>query len=238
MQGEQVIAATREEQDDLCIDFVWMRVRNAYDAIPHGHEWRNTNAPCDPQHFWWKARRLVVFVRGKAGKARISFTQDLGFNTIQNPLGVRPWTAQSVEDTFNAAERALFEQAIANGGLIDYEDVIYGEEGFITESKISVNGGNEKTKFYVGTSFRDEDGIIKNTGYDRFSIRANVDHKISNTFDFSASSNYVRSNSSRSFTGNENEGGLSYGYTLAFTRPWINLFPDAQGNYPDNPNEK
>ncbi len=179
---------------------------------------------------------IITTKRGKAGKARISFSQDLGFNTIQNPLGLRPWTAQSVEDTFNAAERALFEQAVASGGLIDYEDVIYGEEGFITESKLSVNGGNEKTKFYVGTSFRDEDGIIKNTGYDRFSIRANVDHKISNTFDFSASSNYVRSNSSRSFTGNENEGGLSYGYTLAFTRPWINLFPDAQGNYPDNPN--
>ena len=50
------------------------------------------------------------------------------------------------------------------------------------------------------------------------------------------SSNYIRSTSSRSFTGNENEGGLSYGYTLAFTRPWINLFPDELGNYPNNPN--
>ena len=49
------------------------------------------------------------------------------------------------------------------------------------------------------------------------------------------SSNYTRSSSSRSFTGNENEGGLSYGYNLAFTRPWNNLFPDAQGNYPNNP---
>ena len=24
--------------------------------------------------------------------------------------------------------------------------------------------------------------------------------------------------------------------TLAFTRPWINLYPDASGNYPNNPN--
>jgi hypothetical protein len=29
---------------------------------------------------------------------------------------------------------------------------------------------------------------------------------------------------------------LSYGYTLAFTRPWINLYPDSSGNYPNNPN--
>ena len=29
---------------------------------------------------------------------------------------------------------------------------------------------------------------------------------------------------------------MSYGYTLAFTRPWINLYPDTSGNYPNNPN--
>ncbi len=179
---------------------------------------------------------IITTKRGKSGKTRFRFGQDIGFNEIQNPLGLRNWTAANVESTFNAAEVVLFNDAIANGGLIDYEDEIYGEKGFITETKISADGGNEKTKFYVGASYRDEEGIIKNTGYERLSIKANVDHKISDVFDFSLSSNYVRSESSRSFTGNENEGGLSYGYTLAFTRPWINLFPDEQGNYPNNPN--
>ncbi|MCK8522595.1 SusC/RagA family TonB-linked outer membrane protein [Aquimarina sp. D1M17] len=179
---------------------------------------------------------IITTKRGKGGKTKINFSQDVGFTKIANPLGLRPWTAASVESTFDAAERVLFEQAVANGGLIDYEDVIYGETGFITETRISASGGGEKTKFYVGGSFRDEEGIIKNTGFDRLSIRANIDHKISDVFDFSINSNYVKSNNSRSFTGNENEGGLSYGYTLAFTRPWINLFPDANGNYPNNPN--
>ncbi|MBQ4818818.1 SusC/RagA family TonB-linked outer membrane protein [Aquimarina sp. MMG016] len=179
---------------------------------------------------------IITTKRGKGGKTKISFNQDVGFAKIANPLGLRPWTAQSVEDTFGAAERVLFEQAIASGGLIDYEDEIYGETGFITETRLSAAGGNEKTKFYVGGSYRDEGGIIKNTGFDRLSIRANIDHKISNVFDFSINSNYVKSNNSRSFTGNENEGGLSYGYNLAFTRPWINLFPDANGDYPNNPN--
>ncbi len=179
---------------------------------------------------------IITTKRGSQGKTEVKFSQDTGFNTIIKKLGLRPWTAQSVEDTFGAAEVTLYNQAIANGGLFDYEDIIYGETGLITDTRISASGGDEKTKFYVGASYRDEEGIIKNTGFDRFSLRANVDHKISNTFNFSASSNYVRSSSSRSFTGNENEGGLSYGYTLAFTRPWINLFPDETGAYPDNPN--
>lgn len=179
---------------------------------------------------------IITTKRGRQGKTDIKFSQDTGFNTIIKRLGLRQWTAASVEEAFGAAEVDLFNQAIANGGLFDYEDIIYGETGLITETRLSASGGNEKTKFYVGGSYRNEDGIIKNTGFERFSLRANIDHKISDVFDFSASSNYIRSSSSRSFTGNENEGGLSYGYTLAFTRPWINQFPDSNGTYQDNPN--
>ena len=143
---------------------------------------------------------------------------------------MRPWTSASVTDAFGSAEAQLFNQAVNSPtGLIDYEDLIYGEQGLVTDSKISASGGNEKTKFFIGTSYRDEDGIIKNTGFDRFSIRANIDYEISDTFDLSLSSNFTQSESRRSFTGNENEGGLSYGYTLAFTRPWINLNPDSTG---------
>lgn len=179
---------------------------------------------------------IITTKRGKLGRTRVSFSQDVGVNKIANPLGLRPWTAQSVEDTFGPDERIKFENVIAErGALYDYEDEIYGETGLITDSRISVNGGTEKTKFFVGSSFRDEEGIIRKTGFDRLSLRANIEHNISNTFKLTSTSNYVRSNSSRSFTGNENEGGLSYGYNLAFTRPWNNLYPDAQGNYPFNP---
>ncbi|EZH71893.1 membrane protein [Aquimarina atlantica] len=179
---------------------------------------------------------IITTKRGKGGKTKISFNQDVGFTTIIKKLGVRPWTASSVEAAFGTSERQRFENVIATRGeLYDYEDEIYGETGFITDTKISAAGGNEKTKFYVGGSYRDEAGIIQKTGFDRISLRTNIDHKISDVFSISTSSNYVRSNSSRSFTGNENEGGLSFGYNLAYTRPWTNLFPDAAGNYPDNP---
>ncbi len=180
---------------------------------------------------------IITTKRGKTGKTKISFSQDVGMNKIANRLGIRPWTADKVETVFNAAERAKFEATIAeNGELYDFEDIIYGDTGFITETRLSATGGNDKTKFYLGGSYRDEGGIIKNTGFDRFSLRTNIDHRISDVFDFTSTTSYSRSNASRSFTGNENDGGLSYGYTLAFTRPWVNLFPDANGNYPVNPN--
>lgn len=122
---------------------------------------------------------LITTKRGQTGKTKISFSQDLGTNKIAKRLGMRPWTAASVESAFGAAERAKYEATMAeNGKLYDFEDIIYGNTGFITETRLSATGGNDKTKFYVGGSYRDEEGIIKNTGFDRFSLRTNIDHRI------------------------------------------------------------
>jgi TonB-dependent SusC/RagA subfamily outer membrane receptor len=46
---------------------------------------------------------LITTKRGKTGKTKISFSQDVGTNTIAKRLGMRPWTAASVESAFNAA---------------------------------------------------------------------------------------------------------------------------------------
>ena len=178
---------------------------------------------------------IITTKRGKSGKTRVNFEQDLGVNTIQNFVGRRQYTADEVEEAFGADERAKFEAAQAAGEVFDYEEEIYGNTGFISDSRLSISGGNDKTAFYFNTSYRDEEGIIENTGFDRFSVRLNIDHKLNDRIRIGVNSNYINSFAARSFTGNENEGGLSYGYNLAFTRDWNNLFPDANGNYPNNP---
>ncbi|MCO6475506.1 MAG: SusC/RagA family TonB-linked outer membrane protein [Phaeodactylibacter sp.] len=179
---------------------------------------------------------IITTKQGSAGRTKVSFEQDLGLNTIQNYVGRRQYTAAEVEEAFGADERAKFEAAQAAGKIFNYEEEIYGNTGFISDSRLSISGGNDKTTFYFNTSYRDEEGIIENTGFDRFSIRLNVDHKVSDKIKVGVNTNYINSFAARSFTGNENEGGLSYGYTLAFTRDWVDLFPNEQGVYPFNPN--
>jgi TonB-linked SusC/RagA family outer membrane protein len=179
---------------------------------------------------------IITTKKGEAGRTEVSFNQDLGFNTIIRKVGRRSFTPQQVEDEFSAADRALFEAAQARGEVFDYEDEIYGEQGFISDSRLRISGGNGKTSFFLSGSYRDEAGIIKNTGYERFTTRLNITHKFSDKLTVQSNTNYVQSTANRSFSGNENEGGLSYGYTLAFTRDWVNLFPDENGVYPDNPN--
>ncbi len=178
---------------------------------------------------------IITTKRGKAGQTNVTVNQDVGFNTIQRYAGRRTLTPAIVQETYGTAGTEAYNQAIAEGRNNDLEREIYGNQGLITDSRISVRGGSEKTTFYLNGSYRDEAGIVKNTGFERASLRLNLNHDFNKRVSISSSTNYVNSSAARSFTGNENDGGLSYGYTLSFTPDFANLLPDANGVYPDNP---
>lgn len=177
---------------------------------------------------------IITTKRGAQGKTRISFDQDFGFNKAQNLPGRRVFTPALVEQVYDANERTIFEAAQSAGEIFDYEEELYGETGFISDTRLSIAGGKEETQFYFNASRRDEDGIMLNTGYERTSLRLNVDHRISDKLKVGLSSNYINSSSARGPVGNENNGGVSVGYNLALvTNDWENLFPDENGVYPD-----
>ena len=136
---------------------------------------------------------IITTKKGVSGETRVSFNQDLGFNTIIRKVGRRSYTADQIEEAFGADARAEFVAAEAAGEIFDYEDIIYGEQGFITDSRLRVSGGDEKTSFFVSSSWRDEDGIIKNTGYERFTARLNLTHQINDRLKIQSNTNYIRS---------------------------------------------
>ena len=176
---------------------------------------------------------IITTKRGKAGKAKLNFSQSLGWNEIINLQGQRNWTEELAESAFG--EGALYAAAAAAGKLRDYEKEIFGEKGFITNTNVSMSGGSEKTTFYAGLTRNQEDGIVKHTGYDKTSLRLNLDHKFTSDIKFSLASNYINSSADRGFFNNDNTG-TTLGVALTATRPWDYLFPDANGNYPDHPN--
>ncbi len=195
---------------------------------------------------------LITTKKGKRGETKISLSQDLGFNSIINYRGQRNFTSEKIfdfnytpnldepekdQESRDAANRevALFESARDRGELIDYEREIFGQKGLISNTSVNVSGGSENTVFYSAFSRNEEDGIVKNTGYMRNSLRFNLENTfLKNRAKLSLNTNYVNSNSDRGFFNNDNSG-TTIGVALTSTYPWANLFPDAQGNYPDNP---
>lgn len=178
---------------------------------------------------------VITTKRGKAGETKYNFTQSIGATSIINPLGQRNFTEQRVEDSFGTAAVADFIAARDAGRLIDYEDEIYGENGFISNTNFSASGGTENTRIYTSISHNNEDGIVDRTGYEKTSLRLNIDHKATDYFKISFSTSYINSISNRGFFNNDNTG-TTIGVSLTGVAPFLDLFPDSNGIYPDNPN--
>lgn len=177
---------------------------------------------------------IITTKNGTPGETRVNLSQEIGFQTILNYVGIRDFNEERVRSTFGDAAAESFLEAQANGTLTNYEEEVYGETGMIRNSRVSLSGGSDKTSFFVAGGLQNEDGIIQNTGFERNSLRANIDHRLSDVVDVSLNTFYANTQDARGVTNNDN-AGVSYGVALTSTLPWVNLFADENGNFPNNP---
>ena len=175
---------------------------------------------------------IITTKKGKSGKTKVNVSQALGWNEAVNLLGQRDWDAALAESVFG--EGALYTAAESAGRLRDYEKEIYGENGFITNTNLSISGGGEKTSFFGSFTNNEEEGIVKRTGASKQSFRLNLDHRITDHIKLAVTGNYIRSSADRGFFNNDNRN-TTIGISLFNTRPWDYLLPDENGNYPDHP---
>ncbi|RYF49851.1 MAG: hypothetical protein EOO39_45080, partial [Cytophagaceae bacterium] len=70
---------------------------------------------------------------------------------------------------------------IAAGRNTDYQSLLL-RQGIQQSHSIGVQGGNDKTQFYISAGYFKDNGIIAGLDYTRYSIRANVDHQINRIF--------------------------------------------------------
>lgn len=112
------------------------------------------------------------------------------------------------------------------------------QKGFVQEAAANTSGGTANTKYYVSGSFRAEDGYLRNTRLQRYSLRANLEQMIGDKVRAGISINPSRTIDNR--TGNQ-WAGSAWGATAWF-RPNVEAL-DANGDcrrdpiigFPGNP---
>lgn len=177
---------------------------------------------------------IITTKRGDGGKTNINISQSIGQASQLNKLGVRQWTEESVLASNFADDVDLFRAAQSAGTIQNYEDLLYGNNALLSTTNISATGGDEKTQFYTGGSYKNDEGIVNNTGYKKASVRLNLDHKISDIFDVAVSTNYIWSSADRGFFNNDNSG-TTMGVSFTSTPAWAQLLPNSAGVFPSNP---
>lgn len=73
------------------------------------------------------------------------------------------------------------QRAIAPEYDTDWQDVLY-RNAHTQRYNLSVNGGNEKSRYFLSGGYQHQPGIIETTNQDRFNLRLNVDSKVSERF--------------------------------------------------------
>lgn len=177
---------------------------------------------------------IITTKRGAAGKTRVRVSQSLGVTQILNPQGVRQWTEERVLASRFASDIDLYRASVANGQIHDYENELFGNKGGLFNTRLSVSGGNDRTQFYIGGTYKNEEGIVLNTGYEKEDARINLNHKFNDWLDASVSTNFIHASADRGFFNNDNSG-TTMGIALTSTPSFAQISPDANGNFPRNP---
>jgi len=173
---------------------------------------------------------IITTKKGRAGETTYSFSQGYGQRSISRKVGVRQFTEETALATYGESGLALFRE----GNFVDYEEEMYGNDGDIFQTNFSARGGNARTRFYFSFNGLTDEGIIEETGYEKYGTRLNLEHSINERLNLSLNTAFTRSVSDRGLTGNDNNL-VSFGYTLAFTPSFVDIRPDENGIYPDNP---
>lgn len=129
---------------------------------------------------------LITTKRGKSGKSTVTYE---GSTTMQS--------VGKTYDLMNPEEYTLFynQQSINDNGVpystldpnnpgagFDWQNYLF-QNAPIHNHSISISTGTEKTKVFINGNAFIQDGIVKNTGYEKFSFQTNINHEISNVFD-------------------------------------------------------
>jgi len=91
-----------------------------------------------------------------------------------------------------------------------WDKVYFQEDIPLTQTDISVSGGNEKSRYYVSGGYYNQKGIMYRSGFERYTLRSNIDSRVNDwlKIGLNASLAYYEIQTNQ-FTGGNLNGGLS-----------------------------
>ena len=176
---------------------------------------------------------VITTKRGQAGRPRFTLTQRLGQFRLANTIGQRRFK-DSADAVTVTGDSALVGQ-ICRGGcpFYDYEQELYGQHSLSFETDASVSGGTDQTTYFISGLVKRDGGIARNTGYEKQSLRANLDQLLGTRFHLSVSTQLIHDLANRGISNNDNTSTSPY-LVFPFTPSFFNLEPTG-GVYPSNP---
>lgn len=162
---------------------------------------------------------LITTKRGVAGETKVNFESSYGVQTLRKKLDLMNATEYAKfynEQQVNDGQPLYFTQdQIANlGDGFDWQDFGF-RKAPVSNTSLTVSGGNTKTQFAISGSTFNQQGIIKGSDYNRYSLIANLKHDISKKFIIDYGVKLSKNKTDRENSSGGNRGGSLLGAILS-----------------------
>lgn len=130
---------------------------------------------------------IITTKSGKKGKTNIEYQYSIGWQQARKKLDLmnaKEWGQLYLEiaSAENISETGLTADKVAQlGEGTNWQDAAL-RTAAIQSHQISISGGDDKTRFLLSGSFSDQDGIILNTDFKRYSGRFNFERDLFSNF--------------------------------------------------------
>ncbi|QIP15227.1 TonB-dependent receptor [Spirosoma aureum] len=156
---------------------------------------------------------LITTKHGKVGKTRVDLETSYSSQTLRKKLDLmnaQEYATFYNEQATNDKQKPYFTQDQINafGQGFDWQNLVFQKAPMKTTA-LNISGGNEKTQFSLSGSAFNQDGIVKGSDYNRYSLRANINHAVSNKFSVNFGGTLTRLQ-----TGRKDSGGGSRGNSM------------------------
>ncbi|HZE86411.1 MAG TPA: SusC/RagA family TonB-linked outer membrane protein [Puia sp.] len=141
--------------------------------------------------------------RGGSGTPAVSFSTSVSVNTLRKKIDVNQ-APTKFGGTPDVQTQTILTPALTNTTPVqryNYQDYIF-RTGIGTDNTVAVSGGKDKTKYYTSASYFYNQGIVRNTDFNRLSYRVNLDQVLNKWASFNASLNYIYDKSNEKPDGN------------------------------------
>ena len=162
---------------------------------------------------------LITTKRGSTGKAVVSYSGFYGVTSATATVDMMngpEFAAMKAESrrrdangnvawngtlpSFEEASDDPFElDSYQRGVDVDYQDLVL-DDGWRTNHQLSIAGGSENTQYNVAVGYFNEQGILSNMDFERFTTRINLDQRINDIFKVGTSFLATRSIQNRGST--------------------------------------
>ncbi|MDX1761061.1 MAG: SusC/RagA family TonB-linked outer membrane protein [Christiangramia sp.] len=162
--------------------------------------------------------------KGRAGETKFTFSTNFKFHELRDKIDYNT-VPLAWEDPFDRSNLATVPVT-----RYDYQD-LYFDNGTGIENYLSISGGSDRSSYFISASHLNNEGIIKNTDFRRYGLKASITQKAWDWLNITAGLNYVRSEST-----DIPNGGINAAYGaitgFVFSDNSIDPYPNESGIYP------